>query len=58
MCGVVPPANSHSESLLAEVLRILKPSGRLIMIESTGEVESVMAKLKLNGYVNVKQVVV
>lgn len=58
LCGVVAPATNNSESLLAEVLRILKPCGKLILVESapTGEVQRVLAKLKLTGYIDVTQV--
>ena len=57
LCGLVQPVTSTPESLLAEVLRILKPSGKLILVEpAAGDVNSVSAKLKLTGYVDIKQV--
>ena len=55
LCGVIPPANPHSEQLLAEILRILRPAGKLILSES-GEAEPILAKLKLSGFLNSQKV--
>ncbi|XP_067939660.1 anamorsin homolog isoform X2 [Watersipora subatra] len=57
LCGVVPPAASYDEHLLAEILRIIKPSGKLILVESLphGENHSISSKLKLTGYVEGEQ---
>jgi len=55
LCGVIPPSASHSEQLLAEILRILKPAGKLILSES-GDISLILAKLKLTGFLQGQQV--
>jgi len=52
----VPPYANHDEKTLAEILQLLKPSGQLILVESATEATSILAKLKLSGFVGGKQV--
>ena len=54
----------HSEDLLVEILRIVKPNGRLYLSEVVMQVENniyrtkdkLLSLLKLSGYVNVSLV--
>lgn len=59
LCGIISPAVIHDDSLLAEVLRILKLQGRLLLIEplENNPKDNVMSRLKLNGYLDCEQVI-
>ncbi|XP_045536236.1 anamorsin homolog [Papilio machaon] len=50
LCNLIPPHSvEHSDNLLAIIIKILKPSGRLIVKDNT----DLSSTLKLNGFVNV-----
>lgn len=51
LCGVIPPSTAHSEELLAELVRLLKPGGKIVISED-GASDSVFARLKLSGFVS------
>lgn len=56
LVGIVPPYTTQSEATLAELLRILRPSGVLLMRETSEQETSSLAKLKFSGFVEAKKV--
>lgn len=58
LCGVIAPPIVHDESIFAEILRLLKPQGKLILAESQegNSSENIMSRLRLSGFIDIKDV--
>ncbi len=65
--GLVPPPPVHSSEILAELARILRPGGKLILQEKTSvdgtvtagfrSTAQLISTLKLSGFVSISEVI-